>query len=75
MTRALRLHNTHTRGELAERIQALREDPSAQQAGTLHLLTPEARRLLDDLLLAHYWHDAPQGNTRMARAEPQTKIW
>jgi len=75
MTRALRLHRRHTRDELAAQVQALRDDPSAQQAGTLHLLTPRARRLLDDLLLALYWHDAPRGNVRMNRAEPQTKWW
>ena len=34
MTLALRLHRRHTRDELAEQVQALRDDPSAQQAVT-----------------------------------------
>ncbi|MGM0783848.1 MAG: hypothetical protein ACQEUM_07035 [Pseudomonadota bacterium] len=75
MSRALRLHERHTRAELAAKIQALRDDPESQQAGSLHLLTPKAQRLLDDLLWAHYWHDAPKGGAHMARAEPQTKWW
>ncbi len=75
MTRALRLHERHTRAELTAQVQALRDDPDSQQSGTLHLLTPTARRLFDDLMLAIYWHDAPRGNTKMKRAEPQKKWW
>ncbi len=75
MTRALRLHERHTRAALAVQVQALRDDPASQQTDELHLLTPKAQRLFNDLMLAIYWHDAPRGNTKMARAEPQTKWW
>ncbi len=74
MTRALRLHRRHTRDELAEQVQALRDDPDAQQAGALHLLTPKARRLHDDLLLAFYWHDAPRGNTKTGRTSDKVVV-
>ncbi len=75
MTRALRLHERHSREELAEKVRQLSADPANHQAGELQLLTPRARRLRDGLLLAIYWYDAPKGNTRMARAAPQTKWW
>lgn len=75
MTRALRLHQTHTRTELVEAIDALRSDPEARQEGSLHLLTPKAQQRLDDLLLALYWCDAPQGNARMARTKHKGKWW
>ncbi len=75
MTRALRLHERHTRAELVAMVAELQDDPASQQWGALHLLTPKARRRLDDLMLAIYWHDAPRGNTKMTRAEPQTKWW
>jgi len=75
MSRALRLHQTHTRAELVDAIEALRSDPDARQEGSLHILTPKAQRRLDDLLWALYWHDAPQGNTRMARPKHTGKWW
>lgn len=55
MSRALRLHERHSRAELVAKVEALRNDPANQQVGELHLLTPKARCLLDDLLLAIYF--------------------
>lgn len=75
MSRARRLHERYTRVELAEQVRQLQADPAAQQPGSLHLLNQAARRKLDDLLLAMYWHDAPQGNTRQHTTPPDTKWW
>ena len=73
MTRALRLHELHTRAELVAMVQAIHDDP--EQHETPLQLTRKARQRLDDLLLALYWHDAPRGNTRQRAAQPQTKWW
>ncbi len=75
MTRALRLHDKHSKAVLIAKLDALREAPESQARDVLPLLTPKAQRLMDDLLLAIYWHDAPQGNTRMQRAKPTEKWW
>lgn len=75
MSRALRLHEHHTRAELVEKLEAVKADPCSFTEGGLHLFTPQARRLMDDLLLAIYWHDASGGNTNMNRAAPAVKNW
>lgn len=75
MSRALRLHESHTRAELVAMLRELKVDPESQQQDGIHLLTPKARRLHDDITWAIYWHDTPRGNTRMNASQPETKWW
>lgn len=75
MNRAMRLHEKHTREELADKIRELQSYPEARVIGGLSKLSPKHERLLKDLLLAHYWHCAPKGNKQMQSAPPQAKLW
>lgn len=75
MSRALRLHEKHTKAELVEKLDALKADPAMQSKGDIWMLNAKGQRLMDDLLLAIYWHDRPNGNTHMAAEKPQTKWW
>lgn len=75
MSRALRLHESHTKPELVAKLEELRADPTVRATDGIYLLTPKAQRLFDDLMLAIYWHDRPKGNTHMRAAKPEAKWW
>jgi hypothetical protein len=78
MSRALRLHERHTKSELAQMHRDLLADGdnrAAPRPGQIEILTPKARKLADDILLAIYWHNAPKGNTRMQSVAPQGRFW
>jgi hypothetical protein len=74
--RALRLHQLHSREELVAMLERVTNDPESQaKDGGIHLYTRKARKLIDDITWAIYWHGAPQGNTRMTANGPQAKWW
>lgn len=72
--RALRLHEKHSRAELVQLQERVKEQNDGTGEG-LHRYNRTARKMLDDIGWAIYWHDAPQGNTRMAPAKPKAKWW
>ena len=72
--RALRLHEKHSRTELVQMLDRIKHHNRGTGEG-LHLYNKQARQLLDDIGWAIYWHDAPQGNTRMAPEKPTAKWW
>lgn len=74
--RALRLHQLHSREELVAMQERVTRDPeSSAKGGGIHLYNPKARKLLDDIGWAIYWHGSPQGNARMRTNGPQAKWW
>lgn len=78
MSRALRLHERHSKAELAQMHRELLADPASRRDPAqrhIELLTPKARKLADDIMLAIYWYDAPKGNQRMQSVAPQGKFW
>lgn len=74
--RSLRLHDQYTRAELVEMQNRVTADPASKATDDdLHLYNRRARKLLDDIGWAIYWHGAPRGNTRMQASQPQAKWW
>ena len=74
--RALRLHQLYSREALVAMQERVTNDPESKATdGGLHLYNQRARKLLDDIGWAIYWHGAPQGNTRMTANGPQAKWW
>lgn len=74
MSRALRLHEKHTKTELLALAEEVKADP-ANRNGGFYLYTTKTRKLLEDIQWAIYWHQAPNGNGCIHRAAPQTKYW
>ena len=72
--RALRLHHQYTRAELVAMQERVKEQNDGTGEG-LYRYNRAARKMLDDIGWAIYWHDAPLGNTRMAPAKPKSKWW
>ncbi|WP_431276244.1 hypothetical protein ACQ858_08315 [Variovorax ureilyticus] len=57
MSRGYDLYKRHTVGELIAKQQAVRADPASKNTRPgIHIYTPKARRLLDDLAWAVRYH-------------------
>lgn len=70
---ALEMILARVRQEKAE-AEAERDDLRAKM-DAIGELCPTHYEDRDELLLAMYWHDAPQGNTRQLTAPPAAKWW
>lgn len=73
MSRALRLHERHTREELVAMLGEVHK--RMDKAHGIHLLAPKDRKLHSDILWAIYWHDAPTGSRGQARGIEKRKNW
>lgn len=52
-------------------LERVTNDPDSQaKDGGIHVYNRKARKLIDDITWAIYWHGAPQGNARMAYQRP-----
>jgi hypothetical protein len=58
MTRAYDLFKRHSVDELISKQQAVRADPASKntQPGGIHIYTPKARKLLEDIAWAVRYH-------------------
>lgn len=72
----MRFNQLYSRKRLVAMLDEVKDDAASKsQDDSIHIYNSRARKLINDITWAIYWHDAPQGNTRMQANKPQEKWW